>query len=81
MSKRKINVLCTQIARVKSKSNVLKKICSIESTVGPTYEFSIGELQQDVGHMKSDQCRVSLYGRSGICRGPRASGAPRTGAT
>ena len=23
------------------------------------------------------QCRVSLYGRSGICRGPRASGAPR----
>ena len=28
----------------------------------------------------SEQCRVSLYGRSGICRGPRASGAPRTGA-
>ena len=24
------------------------------------------------------QCRVSLYGRSGICRGPRALGAPRT---
>ena len=28
----------------------------------------------------TSQCRVSLYGRSGICRGPRASGAPRTGA-
>ena len=54
---------------------------SWQQEFGDRYPVAFGRLRRSCTNLACDQCRVSLYGRSGICRGPRASGAPRTGAT